>query len=124
MSVYPIMPSFFRRCAEDIALLGVLGDVPSAPTRYAHQAGINAAGYELDLRTERDLTSTLGFLSSIRDDISNITAVLVREDEQGVSILVASNAATASESPYLNLVKRGFDDIFGVLREMRKSVYY
>jgi hypothetical protein len=123
MTAPPSMPSLFRRCAEAIALLAALGDVPSAPTRYAHQAAINAAGYELDLRTERDQTSTLGFLSSIRDDINNITAVLVREDERGISILVASNAATAAESAYLSSVKSGFDRIFEVIREMSRSTY-
>lgn len=111
------------RLTEDIALLEFLGKVPVAPSKNLgtqHDPG-PSAGRTLTLRAERDLATTLAFLSSIRDDANNVTAVCVREADMSLSVLVAANIRELGASPYLESVKRGFEQIFGLLRTASTS---
>lgn len=106
-----------ERCAENIAMLELLGRVPTPPTSHPH---VEPAGGEsehvLPLRTERDLVCTLAVLSSTSDDPHNITAVCVHEKGTRLDVLVAVNAVSSTASSYLKSVREGFEKIFGLLR--------
>ncbi|CVK93133.1 hypothetical protein FPRO04_01106 [Fusarium proliferatum] len=104
-------------CARNIALLYYLGRIGCKPQKNSIQdcepickADINRA---LSLQDEKSLTSTLAFLSSIRDDAMRVTAVCVEEKKSGVVVMIAANAKHShNSSPYLDAVKEGFDKIF------------
>ncbi|EXM08239.1 hypothetical protein NOF04DRAFT_12669 [Fusarium oxysporum II5] len=104
-------------CARNIALLYYLGRIGCKPQKNSIQdcepirkADINRA---LSLQDEKLLTSTLAFLSSIRDDAMSVTAVCVEEKKSSVVVMVAANAKDShNSSSYLDAVKEGFDKIF------------
>ncbi len=98
-------------------MLKGLGRVPEPPTICKHVENENASTrYELSLRTERHLVSTLATLSSIDRTATEITAVCVQEEAVGLNILIAANASSSMKSEYLNRVKNGFDTMFNLLR--------
>lgn len=75
----------------------------------------------LSLEKERDLVTTLAFLSGISCDSDHVTAVCLQElpDEEGLKVLVAINKRTAtSSSGVLNKVHAGFKKIFEQLAEI------
>ncbi|KAI5465963.1 hypothetical protein BGZ63DRAFT_460640 [Mariannaea sp. PMI_226] len=113
-----------QRCTEDIALLACLAEAHAPPKRFPisdQEAGVRPPFYMLSLRDEYHLTGTLAFLSSIRDNPDRITAVCTQESITGITVLVAANATTSSDSTYLNSVKVGFDEIFSILRNASTS---
>ncbi|KAK5990418.1 hypothetical protein PT974_08686 [Cladobotryum mycophilum] len=105
------------RCAENIAFMTFLGDVPAIPerTRWGTEHDVGS-GRVMTREIEKDLVGTLAFLSSIEDDPDKITAVCVQERSHGMCVVVAANDRTACDTPYLQRVKDGFDEIFDVLR--------
>lgn len=111
------------RLAENIALLGFLGNVPVRPSRNhdRHEEAVLSAGRTLPVQTERELTRILAFLSSHKEDINNVTAVCVRESESSLCVLVAANSRGPGLSPYLDSVKAGFESIFTLLRKASTS---
>ncbi|KAF5630821.1 hypothetical protein F52700_7040 [Fusarium sp. NRRL 52700] len=67
---------------------------------------------------EKLLTSTLAFLSSIRDDAMRVTAVCVEEKKSSLVVMVAANAKDSRNSAsYLDAVKEGLDKIFRSLSQ-------
>ncbi|KAM0434603.1 hypothetical protein ACHAPT_003701 [Fusarium lateritium] len=70
-------------CAQNIALLYYLGRIASRPHKNSIRRPEVDAGWTISLEDEKHLTSTLGLLSSIRDDINNVTAVCVEERQSG-----------------------------------------
>ncbi|EWG48207.1 hypothetical protein FVEG_16242 [Fusarium verticillioides 7600] len=111
------MPNTEIECARNIALLYYLGRIGCKPQRNSIQdcepmckADINRA---LSLQDEKLLTSTLAFLSSIRDDAMRVTAVCVEENKSSVVVMVTANAKDSHNSPsYFDAAKEGFDKIF------------
>jgi|SRR5688572_19765542 hypothetical protein len=122
-----IDPDIQLRIAEDIALLHILGDVPSAPppSDTSFQRGDLHSGHELTLEQEKEFVSDMAFLSSIEDDISNITAVAVQELAGGsLRILVAANSTPKGpDAVYLGQVKRGFDELGNLMRRASMSEF-
>ncbi|KAH8737557.1 hypothetical protein BGZ61DRAFT_525664 [Ilyonectria robusta] len=108
------------RLAEDIALLFYLTRNHAPPERHPMMDPKPDTGSArtLSFRDEWLLTSTLAFLSSVRDDPSKITAVCVEECPSGLTIMLAVNAKDSSPSPYLQSVKAGIDKIFSLLRNV------
>lgn len=108
------------RCAENIALLSVLGQVPAAPSRNGlGRSPVFSPRRSLLLQAERDLCSTLAFISSIKDDRNRVTAVCVQEEESSLRVLIAANAQTygaCGDGTYLQAVQAGFEEIFAILR--------
>ncbi|RSL72806.1 hypothetical protein CEP54_000798 [Fusarium duplospermum] len=104
-------------CAQNIALLYYLSQNP--PERKKHEnrgQEPDVTGRTISLSDEKHLVSTLGFLSAIRSDTDNVTAVCVEERESGMLIMVAANAKEAGlSSLYLPSVKEGFDKVFSLL---------
>ncbi|KAH7023312.1 hypothetical protein EDB80DRAFT_770127 [Ilyonectria destructans] len=101
---------FQDRLAEDIALLFYLTRNHAPPERHPMMDPKPDPGSArtLSFRDEWLLTSTLAFLSSVRDDSNNITAVCVEECPSGLTIMLAVNAEDSSPSPYLQQVVRSF----------------
>ncbi|SCO83734.1 uncharacterized protein FRV6_07861 [Fusarium oxysporum] len=115
-------------CARNIALLYYLGRIGCKPQKNSIQdcepirkADINRA---LSLQDEKLLTSTLAFLSSIRDDAMSVTAVCVEEKKSSVVVMVAANTKDShNSSSYLDAVKEGFDKIFRSLNQETPGQY-
>lgn len=102
--------------AENIALLSCLGQIHMLPERNEIKPDEDASSHTLSLEDEFYLTTTLAFLSSIKDDNNRIAAVCVKEAPDKITALIAVNAKVSSESTYLNKVKSGFDGLFHILR--------
>ncbi|KAJ4322783.1 hypothetical protein N0V84_004676 [Fusarium piperis] len=115
-------PDMELDCAQNIALLFYLGRIASNPHKNRVRRQESDAGWTLSLDDERHLTSMLGLLSCIRDDINNITAVCVQETRPGMAIMVAANAKEADvSSPYLPSVKLGLENVFSRLKDAQCS---
>ncbi|KAF5577292.1 hypothetical protein FPCIR_12177 [Fusarium pseudocircinatum] len=70
------------------------------------------------------LTSTLAFLSSIRDDAMRVTSVCVEKKKSSVVVMVTTSAKDSHNSPsYLGAVKEGFDKIFRSLNRETPGSY-
>lgn len=110
-------PEIQKRIAEDIALLHYLGDFPCVALPTPHQPQTASEGYALSLDHELELASDLAFLSSIRSDKSNITAVAIHQtDQDGLRVLLAANATfRGSDQAYLEQVRSGLVDITQVM---------
>ncbi|KAM0321482.1 hypothetical protein ACHAQA_010096 [Verticillium albo-atrum] len=112
-------------CAENIALLQFLHNVPAQPSTRILRAAVEHDGHRaLSLKQERQLTGVLAVLSSIREDANLITAVAVREvrpsEEQqhhtSLEALVAVNKSKFSDwDDYLDSVCDGLGRIFNTL---------
>jgi hypothetical protein len=125
------------RCAQNIAFLYFLGQVHAPPRRNIAPHNLRSKnncesapdGALLLLSAEMDLTKTLAFLSSLEDDMNQITAVCVAEKKkkgssqegQGLEVLVAANARGPVVTVYLEKVKSEFDGLFSILRRAMKS---
>lgn len=112
-----------ERCAESIALIKLLGRNPELPSTnpLAESSSGSTNGYVLPPRIERGLTSILASLSSINDKVDRVSAVCVRERDEGLKVLVASNARGAGESTYLGEVEEGFRGILDILASAHTS---
>ncbi|RSM13477.1 hypothetical protein CDV31_005897 [Fusarium ambrosium] len=113
-----------EECAQNIALLYYLGQNPPEPKKHDENRGQepDVTDRTISLSDEKRLTSTLGFLSAIRSDINNVTAVCVEERGSRMLIMVAANAKEAGlSSLYLPSVKVGFDKIFSLLTDALHS---
>lgn len=111
----------YTRTAERIALLESLGKVPAAPSHNPHVALTEDPRYSLNSRAERHLTATLASLSSTKDDQLKVAAVCVREEDDELKVLVAVNAKSSGESQHVGLVKKGLEDILGLLHNADSS---
>lgn len=118
--------------AENVALFSLLHDVPVQPlTNKATSSSkhLNLAvpietsypSYKLSLDTERKLTDTLAFLSSIRDDPNHIPAVCVGEkpdENNSLNVYIAINKYHWSDGDgLLQDMKYGFDQVFNILEK-------
>ncbi|KAL2694185.1 hypothetical protein Neosp_000759 [[Neocosmospora] mangrovei] len=105
-------------CAQNIALLYYLGQVASHPHKNLTRPQEADVGWTISLNDEKHLTTTLGLLSGIKDDIRNVTAVCVEETRHGLVVMVAANTkGPGPVSPYLQWVKEGFDSVFSLLKD-------
>lgn len=105
-------------CAKNIALLYYLGKVASHPHKNLIRHQKADVGWTISLNDEKHLATTLGLLSGIKDDITNVTAVCVEETSYGLVVMVAANAIEPGPlSPYLQWVKEGFDSVFSLLKD-------
>ncbi|KAF3399522.1 hypothetical protein DPV78_006381 [Talaromyces pinophilus] len=107
-------------CAEDISLLSLLHSIPEKPTsnQLNFQPNSRSQIYTLPFDKERSFTGILAFIASIRDDYKHIPAVCVGEscDSSHLKIFLAVNkAGTDDGNSILNDMKRGLDQIFGLL---------
>jgi hypothetical protein len=106
-----------ERCAQSIALLKLLGRVPELPSRNPLEESSSGStnGYVLPPRIERGLTSILASLSSINDNFERVSAVCVRERDDILEVLIASNAWGPGESTHLTAVEKGLRGLFDIL---------
>lgn len=114
--------SLYERCAENVALLELMGKMPDPPSRNAQmQTSEEAVGHSMPIHAEKALTSTLAALSSIKDDPNNVTAVCIQEEGVVTKVMIAANADSSCHSENLKAVKKGFDGIFQLLRKAATS---
>jgi hypothetical protein len=119
-----ISPLLQHEFAENIALLSCLGqnhDWPKRNSSRLTKLDNNASSHTLSLKDEYHLTTTLAFLSSIKDDKNLVTAVCVQESLTGLTALIAVNTNTACDSTYLKEVEVGFNGLFSILRHASTS---
>ncbi|KAH6687089.1 hypothetical protein EV126DRAFT_433302 [Verticillium dahliae] len=111
-------------CAENIALLQFLHDVPARPSNKSLLEASKSDGQlPLSLEHERQLTGILAALSSIREDVALVTAVAIRQfntpgkhHPTSLEVLVAVNKSKPSDGDgYLGSVCDGFRRIFDTL---------
>jgi hypothetical protein len=102
--------------AENIALLHFLHAVPAPRSKNpTDHLPLYKNGYTLPVETERRLTSTLAFLSSVNDDPNRIPAICVEEipEKGSLNVLLAVNkAGPGGGIPVLESTKRDFETIF------------
>ena len=112
-------------CAENIALLSLLHTVPTPPSQNPNDSlQTSHRAYTLSFGRERSLTSTLAFLSNIKDDPNHIPAVCVEEDPNSafLSVLLAVNKSRRHDGrQVLQALKQGFERIFAVLSQLLHS---
>lgn len=103
-------------CAEAIALLRLLHEVPSNVSR--NDPGlvpIRHEDYILPFNRERQFVGACAFLACIKDDIKSVPAVCVQEDRHShlLRLFVAVNKRTPEQGrPYLEKMKAGFEAVF------------
>ncbi|UPK90509.1 hypothetical protein LCI18_001444 [Fusarium solani-melongenae] len=109
-------------CAQNIALLYYLGQAASHPHKNLPRHQEADVGWAISLNDEKHLATTLGLLSGIKGDIRNVTAVCVEERRPGLVVMVAANTiGPGPSSPYLQWVKKGFDNVFSLLKYVSSS---
>lgn len=116
-------------CAENISLLSLLHSIPEKPRRnqLSFQSNSRSQIYTLPFDKERSFTGILAFIASIRDDYKHIPAVCVGEsrDSSHLKIFLAVNkAGTSDGNSILDDMKRGFDQIFGLLESGFASKFH
>ncbi|KAG9255637.1 uncharacterized protein F5Z01DRAFT_635263 [Emericellopsis atlantica] len=119
-------------CADSISFLYVLHPVPQQPFAHALDEPMKQGpeDYVLPFKKERDLASTLAFLSSLKTDPNRIPALSVRENQKKMQleVMVAANSQKPGDSlRTLEFIKEGLDRILGAVSQsikgqsMRKS---
>lgn len=113
------------RCAENIALLGLLDPVPGHLSIHTPQRSLQDIHGDVDrvlsVEQESELSSNLAFLAAITDDHEHIMSVCIEElpRVEGCQVLIAINKRLPTDgADILKKVQRGFQQIFGRLREV------
>lgn len=110
------------RCAEYIAVLSCINEMPIEPCRNLPLAETGILrGRTLSFEQEKDLTSALVFLSNIRHDPNYITALCVEERKAELRVLIAVNTTSHIVPKYLRDVDVGFLHLFSILRGAETS---
>lgn len=114
-------------CAENIALLHLLHSVPTLPSSNPlDMSRIRHDGYTLPFAKERELVSTLAFLSNAADDPDHVPALCVQEDRgsSSLQILLAVNRLSYNDgSQVLQEMERGFKNIFATMSRVSAGKY-
>ncbi|PON20204.1 hypothetical protein TGAM01_v210925 [Trichoderma gamsii] len=117
----------FVACAENIALLYFLHDVPTPPSDNFIKpppAGI-AGKYTLTFQEERNLVGALAFLSRINDNPNHICAIAILEaiTTESLNVLIAINKAKFDDGNHiLQQLKDGFESICSQFSQAPDSI--
>ena len=111
-------------CADSISFLYALHTVPEQPSAHALYESMKQTpeDYVLPLKKERDLASTLAFLSSLKTDPNRIPALSVRENQEKMQleVIIAANSQRSGDSlRTLESIKEGLSRI---LRPVSQSI--
>lgn len=113
------------RCAENVVLLELLDPVPKRPITYAaprpSRDRHGDVERNLSMGQEGELATNLAFLAGISDNPNYIMAVCIEElpKAQGCRVLIAINKCLPADGDViLSKVQRGFQQIFGRLKEV------
>jgi len=104
--------------AESIALLHLLHYVPIPPSSNQYTVKLPDQNYSLPFKKERDLTSTLAFLSCTKDDPDRVPAVCIKQNTAAasISVLIAVNKRNAhGGNVVLRELEQGLESIFAIL---------
>lgn len=124
-------------CAENIALFHFLhagrgkdgglckDSVPALPSISPVEAPpTNHRNYILSFERERSLTSALAFISQIKDNPDNVTAVCIQEDQEPreeprLRVLLAVNKSKFGDgNSVLERIRKGFQSVFKELSQV------
>ncbi|TQV90529.1 hypothetical protein IF1G_10852 [Cordyceps javanica] len=113
-------------CAEAIAFMHLLHAVPTEPfiNPQQQQAQSDPSAYSLPFDKERDLVSTLAFLSNVGEDPNHVPALCMHEKpEMGESevIITVNQARYGDGLSTLKDIKEGFKSIFDSLSRVLQS---
>ena len=124
MSAYSSPPAV--TCAENIALLYLLHSVPVPPSRNEISNHLVRTGsYILPFHRERDLASTLAFLSNTKDDSNHVPALCIEEnpDSESLNVMLAVNRVKWEDgNEILHDLKQSLENIFTVLSEISEGM--
>ena len=117
-----MFPSPASACAEKIAILHLLHEVPTLPSTNAGPGPSSSFSkqYSLPFERERDLCSTLAFLSCTKDDPSRIPALSLQEcpEKPALNVLLAVNSSQYGDGlQTLRNIEAGFEKIFLLLNQ-------
>ena len=104
--------------AESIALLHLLHSVPTPPSSNQYTVTLSKQGYLLPFKKERELTSTLAFLSCTKDDPDRVPAVCIQQNTAAasISVLIAVNKRNAQGgNVVLRELEQNLESIFAIL---------
>ncbi len=107
-------------CVEKIAILRFLHDVPKLPFTNPVASSSFSNQYSLPFERERNLCSTLAFLSCTEDDPDRIPALCLHEcpTKPALNVLVAVNTALFGDGlATLRNIEAGFGTIFSLLSQ-------
>lgn len=124
MSTYSSPPAV--TCAENVALLYLLHSVPVPPSRNEiSNHPVRTGSYLLPFHRERDLASTLAFLSNTKDDSNHVPALCIEEnpDSESLNVMLAVNRAKWEDgNEVLHNLKQSLEEIFTVLSEISEGM--
>ncbi|KAL6171565.1 hypothetical protein ACJQWK_02578 [Exserohilum turcicum] len=113
-------------CAENIALLYLLHSVPVPPScNEIKKPPSRQGGYSSSFVQERDLASTLAFLSYTEDDPNHIPALCVEENPKLMSldVVVAVNKKNEADgNEALQNIEQNLEKIFTILSEISQGM--
>lgn len=115
------------RWAQDVALLNRITQVPGRQSHGAIPRPVTRVVEQSDIRTfslkeEKELTTTLAFLSSVSENKDQVTAVCLEETPGGCKVLLAVNRLDADTGQdKLAKIRKGFERIFQDLSVISSS---
>lgn len=109
-------------CAENIALLYMLHDVPLPPSKNKiDSVSVLTRGYILSFEQERKLAGALSFLLSISDNPNHVAAVCIEEDHSTdtLRVLLAINKRHPDDGhTILQTLKNGVESVMAPLARL------
>jgi hypothetical protein len=113
-------------CAENIALLYLLHSVPVPPScNEINKPPFRHGSYSLSFTRERNLASTLAFLSNTKDDSNHIPALCVEENPElaSLNVMLAVNRTKWEDgNEVLQNIKQSLEKIFTILSEISEGM--
>ena len=113
-------------CAENLALLYLLHSVPVPPSRNEiNKPAFRHGSYSMSYTQERDLASTLAFLSNTKGNPNHVPALCVEEDPNlaSLNIMLAVNRAKWEDgTEVLQDTKQSLEKIFTILSEVSEGM--
>jgi hypothetical protein len=113
-------------CAENIALLYLLHSVPVPPScNEINKPPFRQGSYSLSFTRERNLASTLAFLSNTEDDSSHVPALCIEENPELASLnamLAVNRTEWEDANEVLQNIKQSLEKIFTILSETSEGM--
>jgi hypothetical protein len=115
-------------CAENVALLYLLHSVPISPScnKIIKPQSLKGS-YSLSFDQERDLASTLAFLSNTKDDSNHVPALCIEEIPKLATlkvVLAVNKTKWEDGNEALQNLKQSLEKIFTILSEISEGMSY
>jgi hypothetical protein len=124
MSTYSLPPAVI--CAENIALLYLLHSVPVSPScNKINRPPSRQGSYSLSFTRERNLASTLAFLSNKEDDSNHVSALCVKKNSELASLndmLAANRTKWEDGNEILQNLNQSLEKTFTILSKISEGM--